>query len=155
MTTQQRHAEITRRAAYLYGHSPEYTAALIELCDDLGCTIAPSQPNTWCVRRLDNRTHKCSHNLLPEGLCLGEVDHPLWLRWPDGQWALLSQTYGDWTDKVQAKRPDLTCIHLGLAPYGLGTIATLIIGADGPPLPEGMVESIAEASEATDLEGVA
>lgn len=142
LTTKQRHAEIARRAAYLYGRSPEYTAALIELCDDLGCMIAPSQPNTWCVRRLNKRTHTCSHNInWKEGLGLSEVDHPLWLRWPDGQWALLSQTYGDWTDKVHAKHADLTCLDLGLAPYGLGTIATLIIGADGPgPADDGWSE---------------
>jgi len=136
MTTEQRHAEITRRAAYLYGHSHEYTAALIQLCDDLGCMIGKSWTNVGCVRRLDKRTHKCSHDYDPkQGFNnISEVDHPLWLRWPDGQWGLLSQTYGDWTDKVQVKRPDLTCIHLGLAPYGHGTTATLVIGADGPPV---------------------
>lgn len=135
MTTQQRRQiNIGTAARHRVGYDERYTSALTELCVELRCVVANSWISPACVRRLDKRNHRCSHDYDREGLGIHEVDHPLWLRWPDGQWGLLSQTYGDWTDKVQAKRPDLTCIHLGLAPYGHGTTATLIIGADGPPV---------------------
>ena len=46
-----------------------------------------------CWDRLHNRRHRCTHPDRRAALPYDVVDHAQWLRWPDGSWAILSQTY--------------------------------------------------------------
>jgi len=129
---------LTTRLRNLYNASPEYATALLDLCDRFGCTVVDG-PSNRCVHRLNRRTHHCMHGYDPTAIFGFLVDHPVWLRWPEGQWALLSQTYGapvsGWLESLGAAHT-LDTFVIGAAPYGYGTTGVIIVGSDRPHIAE-------------------
>jgi len=90
---------------------------LVEYADTRGYTLHANQHRYYCSIILDNPRHVCTSARCP--VYLEDVDHPVVLRRKDKTgWAILSQEYAT---------PDVVA-ELGLAPYGNGTAARLIVG---------------------------
>jgi len=107
-----------------------YAQRLFEFCHAHDWAVHPNQ-RRLCIDLLHNPGHICTHHLPNIHRHLGgmNIDHPVLLRrGPSGthqatQWAVLSQPYNDDDPSGQA-------LHLGEAPYGLGTHALLYAGTE-------------------------
>lgn len=111
-----------------------YATALERFAQQHGWEVHTGAP-IHCLHRLDDPAHRPRYSWV-RGACfqglhhgIGEdgrnLDHLAWLRRGPArrpeQWALLSQPYGD-------VDPSGTALHLGPAPYGLGSAALLYVG---------------------------
>jgi hypothetical protein len=113
---------------YLYGDqlNPTYRLTVAALARVMGmsCTFKPWRVD--CIERLLNPTHCCPEECC-ETLSPWELDHCVWFRDGNRQWAVLTQPYP--AEPYEQPHVDgITAIELGHSPYGNGTRAILLIG---------------------------
>lgn len=107
-----------------------YAERLFEFCHAHGWAVHPNQ-RKLCADLLANPGHICSRHVPNVWRHAGgmNIDHPVLLRRGPAdthlarQWAILSQPYN-------MDDPLGVALHLGEAPYGLGTHALLYVGAE-------------------------